>query len=106
VQTYQASGWTALGDPTRRAIFERLAEHPRAVGELAGALPVSRPAVSQHLKVLKEARLVVDQRVGTRRIYQLDPDGLQTLRGYLDHFWDQALAGFKTAVEQQAKESE
>jgi DNA-binding transcriptional ArsR family regulator len=105
VQTYRADGWAALGDPTRRAILERLAERPRAVGELAGELPVSRPAVSQHLKVLKDARLVVDQRVGTRRIYQLDPDGLGVLRGYLDHFWDQALAGYKAAVEQQAKES-
>jgi DNA-binding transcriptional ArsR family regulator len=90
----------ALGDPTRRAIFEQLADRPRAVGELAELLPVSRPAVSQHLKVLKEARLVVDRSVGTRRIYQLDPDGLAELRGYLDHFWDQALAGFKAAVEQ------
>jgi DNA-binding transcriptional ArsR family regulator len=105
VQTYQPDGWTALGDPTRRAIFERLADRPRAVGELANELPVSRPAVSQHLKVLKDARLVVDQRVGTRRIYQLDPDGLRALRGYLDHFWDQALAGYRTAVEQQMKES-
>jgi DNA-binding transcriptional ArsR family regulator len=105
VQTYQPDGWAALGDPTRRAIFERLADRPRAVGELASELPVSRPAVSQHLKVLKDARLVVDQRVGTRRIYQLDPDGLGALRAYLDHFWDQALAGFKTAVEQQMKES-
>jgi DNA-binding transcriptional ArsR family regulator len=105
VQTYQVDGWAALGDPTRRAIFERLANRPRAVGELASELPVSRPAVSQHLKVLKDARLVVDRRVGTRRIYQLDPDGLRALRGYLDHFWDQALAGYKAAVEQQAKES-
>jgi DNA-binding transcriptional ArsR family regulator len=105
VQTYQADGWTALGDPTRRAIFERLANRPHAVGELASELPVSRPAVSQHLKVLKEAHLVIDQRVGTRRIYQLDPDGLSALRGYLDHFWDQALAGFKATVEQQTKES-
>ena len=103
--TYQTAGWTALGDPTRRAIFEQLAERPRAVGELARELPVSRPAVSQHLKVLKDARLVVDQRVGTRRIYRLDPDGLRTLRGYLDHFWDQALAAYKTAVEQHVKES-
>src|SRR5829696_6109466 len=94
-------GWTALGDPTRRAIFERLADRPRAVGEL----PVSRPAVSQHLKVLKDAHLVVDQRVGTRRIYQLDLDGLAALRGYLDHFWDQALAGYKAAVERHMKES-
>jgi DNA-binding transcriptional ArsR family regulator len=106
VQTYQADALTALGDPTRRAIFEHLADRPRAVGELASELPVSRPAVSQHLKVLKDARLVVDRREGTRRIYQLDPDGLRALRGYLDHFWDQALAGFKAAVEQQTKESE
>jgi DNA-binding transcriptional ArsR family regulator len=105
VQTYQVAGLAALGDPTRRAIFELLADHPRAVGELATELPVSRPAVSQHLKVLKDARLVVDQPVGTRRIYQLDPDGLAALRGYLDHFWDQALGGFKTAVERQAKEN-
>jgi DNA-binding transcriptional ArsR family regulator len=104
VQTYQTDGLTALGDPTRRAIFERLAERPRAVGELAGELPVSRPAVSQHLKVLKEAGLVVDQPIGTRRVYRLDPDGVRDLRAYLDHFWDQALAGFKAAVEQQAKE--
>jgi DNA-binding transcriptional ArsR family regulator len=105
VQTYRTDGWTALGDPTRRAIFERLADRPRSVGELAGELPVSRPAVSQHLKVLKDARLVIDERSGTRRIYQVDPDGLRALRGYLDHFWDQALAGFRTAVEQQAKET-
>ena len=98
--TYQADGLAALGDPTRRAIFERLAARPRAVGELAGELPVSRPAVSQHLKVLKGARLVVDERAGTRRIYRLDPDGVQALRIYLDHFWDQALAAFKAAAEQ------
>ena len=104
--TYQSDGLTALGDPTRRVIFERLADRPRAVGELASELPVSRPAVSQHLKVLKDAGLVVDQPVGTRRIYQVDPDGLAALRGYLDHFWDQALAGFKAAVERQTKETE
>lgn len=74
--TYQAGGWTALGDPTRRAIFERLAEPPRAVGELVSELPVSRPAVSQHLKVLKQAGLVVDRPVGNRRVYQLDLDGV------------------------------
>ena len=106
MHTYQTAGLTALADPTRRTIFERLAERPRAVGELASELPVSRPAVSQHLRVLKDARLVVDQREGTRRIYQVDPDGLALLRGYLDHFWDQALAGYKTAVEQRVKESE
>jgi len=105
VPTYEANGLAALGDPTRRAIFEHLAERPRAVGELASELPVSRPAVSQHLKVLKDARLVTDERAGTRRIYQVDPDGLRAMRGYLDHFWDQALAGFKTAVEQQTKET-
>src|SRR2546423_12561411 len=94
----------ALADPTRRAIFERLAECPRAVGELAAELPVSRPAVSQHLKVLKGAGLVADRAVGTRRIYQLDPDGVGALRGYLDRFWNQALAAFKTAVEQEDEE--
>ena len=105
MQTYRPDVWSALGDPTRRAIFERLAGRPHAVGELASELPVSRPAVSQHLKVLKDAHLVIDQRVGTRRIYQVDPDGLRVLRGYLDHFWAQALAGFKAAVEQHTKES-
>ena len=105
MQTYRTDAWTALGDPTRRAIFERLADRPRAVGELASELPVSRPAVSQHLKVLKDARLVVDEQAGTRRIYHVDPEGLRVLRGYLDHFWDQALAGFKTAVEQRMKET-
>lgn len=104
--TYQVDGWTALGDPTRRAIFERLAEHPRAVGELASELPVSRPAVSQHLKVLKEADLVTDRPEGNRRIYQLNPDGLGALRAYLDRFWNQALPAFKGAVEQKAKEKQ
>jgi len=104
VQTYQADGLDALGDPTRRAIFERIADRPRAVGELARELPVSRPAVSQHLKVLKDAGLVVDEPVGTRRVYRLDPNGLRDLRAYLDHFWDQALAGFRAAAEQQAKD--
>jgi DNA-binding transcriptional ArsR family regulator len=98
--TYRADGLTALGDPTRRAIFERLADRPRAVGELARELPVSRPAVSQHLKVLKDAGLVIDRRAGNRRIYQLDPDGVGVLRAYLDQFWNQALAAFKEAVEQ------
>jgi DNA-binding transcriptional ArsR family regulator len=104
VKTYRAEGWTALGDPTRRAIFERLADRPRAVGELASELPVSRPAVSQHLKVLKDARLVVDRREGNRRIYQLDPDGVGALRADLDRFWNRALAAYKVAVEQQAEE--
>src|SRR5689334_8483270 len=90
---------TALGDPTRQAIFERLVAGPRPVGELAGELPVSRPAVSQHLKVLKDAGLVIDHADGTRRIYQLDPDGVDALRGYLDQFWNQALRAFKAAAE-------
>jgi DNA-binding transcriptional ArsR family regulator len=101
---YQTDGFTALADPTRRAIFERLAERPSAVGELAGEVPVSRPAVSQHLKVLKAAGLVVDHADGTRRIYQLDPDGVDALRGYLDQFWNQALTAFKRAVEQENEE--
>jgi DNA-binding transcriptional ArsR family regulator len=104
VRTYQADGWTALGDPTRRAIFERLAERPRAVGELATELPVSRPAVSQHLKVLKEARLVVDQPAGTRRIYRLEPDGVGALRADLERFWGKALAAYKAVVEQGEEE--
>lgn len=90
---------TALADPTRRLVFESVADRPRAVGELAETLPVSRPAVSQHLKVLKAAGLVLDRAVGTRRIYQLDPDGLDELRGYLDGFWNRSLASFKRAAE-------
>jgi DNA-binding transcriptional ArsR family regulator len=104
VQTYQTDGWTALGDPRRRAIFEQLAERPRAVGELAAELPISRPAVSQHLRVLKDARLVIDRRAGARRIYQLDPVGLETLRAELDQFWSKALLAYKDVVEQRAKE--
>ena len=93
------NGFAALGDPTRRAIFERLAGRPRSVGELASELPVSRPAVSQHLKVLKEAGLVSDRALGTRRVYRVDPGGVGALRDYLDRFWDQALTAFKGAVE-------
>jgi DNA-binding transcriptional ArsR family regulator len=104
VVTYQADGWTALGDPTRRAIFERLAEHPHAVGALARELPVSRPAVSQHLKVLKEAGLVLDRPVGNRRIYQLDPAGLEALRAQLDRFWTRALANYKAVAERPTEE--
>ncbi len=95
---------TALGDPTRQAIFERLSAGPLAVGELADSLPVSRPAVSQHLKVLKDAGLVVDRRAGNRRIYRLDPDGVGALRAYLDRFWSKALAAYKEAVEQSTEE--
>ena len=102
--TYLADGWTALGDPTRRAIFERVAEQPRAVGELASELPVSRPAVSQHLKVLKDAGLVFDRPDGNRRIYQLDPAGLEALRGQLDRFWTSALANYKRVAEQRTEE--
>ena len=90
---------SALGDPTRRAIFERLATGPTPVGELAKDLPVSRPAVSQHLKVLKEAGLVTDLQAGTRRLYQLDPRGIDVLRAYLDQFWNHALATFKEVAE-------
>ena len=97
-------GFAALADPTRRAIFERLVGGPRPVGELARGLPVSRPAVSQHLKVLKDAGLVVDRRVGNRSIYQVNPDGLGALRAYLDQFWKQALTAFKAAVEQPQEE--
>ena len=101
---YQTDGLSALGDPTRRAIFERLAEEPSAVGELARELPVSRPAVSQHLKVLKDAGLVTDRAAGTRRIYQLDPAGIGALRAYLDQFWTKALTAYKAAVEQPREE--
>ncbi|HEY7632586.1 MAG TPA: metalloregulator ArsR/SmtB family transcription factor [Thermoleophilaceae bacterium] len=104
MSTYQANGLNALGDPTRRAIFERLAEGPSPVGELAKDLPVSRPAVSQHLKVLKEAGLVTDRQEGNRRLYQLDPAGIGALRAYLDQFWNQALAAFKEAAEQKDEE--
>jgi DNA-binding transcriptional ArsR family regulator len=104
VQAYRVDGWTALGDPTRRAIFERLVDRPRAVGELASELPVSRPAVSQHLKVLKDARLVVDRPAGNRRIYQVDPDGVAALQAQLDRFWNKSLAAYKAAVEQPIEE--
>ena len=103
--TYRADGLTALGDPTRREIFERLAERPRAVGELAGELPISRSAVSQHLKVLKDAQLVIDTRAGNRRIYELDPSGIVLLRTYLDRFWGRALASYKSEVEKRAREA-
>jgi len=103
VLTY-ADGLAALADPTRRALFELLAEGPRPVGELARQLPVSRPAVSQHLRVLKDAGLVVDRPVGTRRLYRLNPEGLIALRAYLDRLRDKALAAFATAAEQDSEE--
>jgi DNA-binding transcriptional ArsR family regulator len=90
---------SALGDPTRRAIFERLAAGPIAVVDLAAGLPVTRPAVSQHLKVLKEAGLVIDEPSGTRRLYRLDPAGVEMLRGYFDRFWRASLDAFAAAVE-------
>lgn len=96
----EADGWTALGDPTRRAIVACLAERPRAVGELAADLPVSRPAVSQALKVLKDAGLVTDSAAGTRRIYRLNPTAVAALRDQLDAFWGRALAGYGDAVKQ------
>ncbi len=94
-----ATAMDALGEPTRRSIFERLRRGPRSVGELAEGLPVSRPAVSQHLRVLKEASLVTDRREGTRRLYRLDPDGLAEVRAYFDDFWARALAQFKETAE-------
>jgi DNA-binding transcriptional ArsR family regulator len=97
---------SALGDPTRRAIFELLADGPRPVGEIARELPVTRPAVSQHLKVLKEAGLVIDRERGTRRLYQLNPDGVDALRAYFDRFWNRALAAFKQAAEQANEEEQ
>lgn len=97
--------WDALGDRTRHAIVESLAERPRAVGELADELPVSRPAVSQHLKVLKDAGLVTERAAGTRRIYRLNPVGVAALRDQLDTFWNRALGSYKDAVEQSGEET-
>ncbi|MET8782476.1 metalloregulator ArsR/SmtB family transcription factor [Streptomyces sp. NPDC004589] len=104
--TYQSGdALGALGDPTRRAIVERLADGPRAVGELADELPVSRPAVSQHLKVLKSAGLVSERAEGTRRIYRLDPAGVAALRDQLETFWNRALAGYQDVVEEREEGS-
>ena len=94
-----ANALSALADPTRREVFERLKSGPKAVGVIARGLPVSRPAVSQHLKVLKEAGLVADRPEGTSRVYYIDPNGLGALRAWLDQFWDQALARFQAEVE-------
>ena len=99
METNRVNGFDALGDPTRRAIYERLAGGAHPVGELARDLPVSRPAVSPHLRVLKRAGLVTDRAEGTRRIYRIDPQGVRELRDQLDRFWDQALAAFKAAAE-------
>ncbi|MGA9101541.1 ArsR/SmtB family transcription factor [Aeromicrobium sp.] len=96
--TYR-DGWDALGDPSRRAIVERLAERPRAVGELAEGLPISRPAVSQHLKVLKNAGLVAERTAGTRRIYRLNPEGVAAMRDQLDTFWNRALVNYSEVLD-------
>ena len=103
-QPIPADGLAALADPTRREIFERIVDRPRAVGELARELPVSRPAVSQHLKVLKSAGLVVDVADGARRIYRADPEGLEAMRAYFDGFWNRALVAFKDVAERPPKE--
>jgi DNA-binding transcriptional ArsR family regulator len=96
----------ALGDPTRRAILDRLLNGPVAVGELARDFPVSRPAISQHLKILKNAHLVLDTPSGTKRLYQVDPAGIETLRRYFDRFWTEALIAFKKAAEQRSRDRE
>jgi DNA-binding transcriptional ArsR family regulator len=103
VATYQEAKLDALGDPTRRAILARLIDGPLAVGELARDFPVSRPAISQHLRVLKEAKLVVDRAAGNRRLYQLHPEGFATLREYFEQFWGQALQAFRRKVEEVPK---
>lgn len=100
-----ATGWDLLGDPSRRAIVARLAERPLAVGELAAELPISRPAVSQHLKVLKDAGLVVDEPSGTRRVYRLDPIAMTALRDQLETFWTRTLSGYQHLVEQPSEET-
>jgi DNA-binding transcriptional ArsR family regulator len=105
VVTYAEAQLDALGDATRRAILARLVENgPLPVGELAREFPMSRPAISQHLRVLKHANLVTDRAAGTRRLYAVNPDALESLRKYFDHFWAQALAAFKKRVEGDTKE--
>jgi DNA-binding transcriptional ArsR family regulator len=103
VTAYQERALQALGDPSRRQIFERLTQSPSPVGQLARELPISRPAVSQHLKVLKEAGLVFDRPEGTRRVYQVDPRAVEALREYFDSFWGQALTSFRAAAEDQPR---
>lgn len=105
METYEPDGWGLLGDRTRRTIFERLADRPQTAGELAAELPVSRPAVSQHLKVLKDAGLVVDQPAGNRRIYRINPHGMAALRAQLDSFWTRTLAAYKQSAEQDDREA-
>lgn len=101
--TYASAAWTALGDPSRQHIFELLVERPLSVTELARELPISRPAVSQHLRVLRQARLVRVRSQGTRRIYQVDPEGLAILREDLDRFWEKALENFKRIAEEETE---
>ena len=101
MKTYQSAQLDALGDATRRAILERLLRGPLSVGKLAEDFPISRPAISQHLRVLKEARLVVDRSSGTRRLYALNPEAFDSLRAYFDQFWNQALIAFKNKIEEQ-----
>ena len=96
--------FNALGDPTRRSIFEKLAKGPLSVVHIADGLPISRPAVSQHLKVLREAKLITMEQKGTRSIYRIDQDGVYSMRDYLDNFWDQALLNFKKLAEQTEKQ--
>jgi DNA-binding transcriptional ArsR family regulator len=102
---YAVKALTTLADPTRRTIFERLAAKPKSVGELAEGLPVTRPAVSQHLKVLKQAGLVTDEAKGTRRVYRIDPHGLGEIRKWLDQFWDRSLDAFVAEVERDSNEN-
>ena len=103
VMTNASAMLTALGDPTRQAILEQLANGPLAVGQLAALLPVTRPAVSQHLKVLKDVGLVVDRRAGTRRLYSVDPEGLAALRAHLDGFWERSLAAFQHRAQEETR---
>lgn len=102
MNTYQQTQLDALGDPTRRAILARLLDGPISVGKLADEFPVSRPAISQHLRILKDAKLVIDRPVGNRRLYQLDPTGFDSVRDYIDHFWNQALSAFQKKVEEES----
>jgi DNA-binding transcriptional ArsR family regulator len=105
MNSYLQAGLDALGDATRMAIFQKLSSGPLAVNELARHLPVSRPAVSQHLKILKDAGLVLDSRAGTRRLYQLDPEGVARLRAHFDQMWTKALSNFQAAAEKPSPKS-
>jgi DNA-binding transcriptional ArsR family regulator len=107
VRTYGlGAAWSAIGDSSRREILARLAERPHAVGELADGLPISRPAVSQHLRVLKDSGLVTEEAAGTRRIYRLNPAGVSALRDQLDTFWNRALSGYERTIEESNTEDQ